>query len=262
MRHLSWHQRTRSCPATPSRKRYSATRITHATLVPAALALLEPQSLPHLHTVISAGEACPAALAARWANGRRFLNAYGPTETTVCATIMDCTSLAEPPAITPIGRPIANVQVYILDDDLQPAPIGVPGQLYVGGAGLARGYLNRPELTAEKFIPNPFGPGRLYKTGDLARWLPDGTIEYLGRIDQQVKLRGFRIELGEIEAVLSQHPAVQDAVVLAREDSPATNSSSPISFRVRSMTPSPLNTSNNGRVSMRIPMPGSRQTPT
>ena len=194
--------------------------ITHATIVPAALALLEPASLPSLHTVISAGEACPAALAARWAQGRRLFNAYGPTETTVCATLMDCSRWQNRQQSPPIGRPIANVRTYILHENEQLAPIGVPGELYVGGDGIARGYLNRPELTAEKFIADPFGPGRLYKTGDLARWLPDGTIEYLGRIDHQVKLRGFRIELGEIESVLSQHPAVQEAVVLAREDQP------------------------------------------
>ena len=194
--------------------------ITHVTLVPTALALLDPEALPGLQTLIVAGEACPAALAARWAQGRRFFNAYGPTEITVCATMMECGAWRDPQQAPPIGRPLANTQVYMLDRTHQPVPIGVPGELYIGGIGVARGYLNRPELTAERFIVNPFGAGRLYKSGDLARWLPDGNIEYLGRIDQQVKLRGFRIELGEIEAVLRQHPAVQDAVVVAREDTP------------------------------------------
>jgi acyl carrier protein len=127
------------------------------------------------------------------------------------------------PTLIPIGRPIPNTQAYILDDHLNPVPIGVPGELHVGGAGLARGYLNRPELTAEKFMPHPFSsePGaRLYKTGDLARYRPDGAIEFLGRGDNQVKIRGYRIELGEIEAVLAQHPALQEAVVLARDDVP------------------------------------------
>ena len=119
----------------------------------------------------------------------------------------------------PIGRPLANREIYILDKYGNPVPIGVPGELHIGGTGLARGYLNRPELTAEKFIPNPFSSesgARLYKTGDLARYLPDGNIEFLGRVDHQVKIRGFRIELEEIEAVLRQHPAVREAVVLAR----------------------------------------------
>ncbi|HET9917757.1 MAG TPA: amino acid adenylation domain-containing protein [Candidatus Binatia bacterium] len=144
-------------------------------------------------------------------------NLYGPTEATANA----CTGRVMPHSPPAIGRPIANTQVYILDRQLQLVPIGVPGELHIGGDGLARGYLNHPELTAEKFIANPFSPdltSRLYKTGDLARYLPDGNIEYLGRIDNQVKIRGFRIELGEIEAVLAQHPSIQQAVVLARED--------------------------------------------
>ena len=121
----------------------------------------------------------------------------------------------------PIGSPIANTQIYLLEGTLNPVPVGVPGELYIGGEGLARGYLNRPELTAQKFIPNPFSnspDARLYKTGDLARYLPDGNIEYLGRIDSQVKIRGYRIELGEIEETLRQHSAVRDAVAIARDD--------------------------------------------
>jgi amino acid adenylation domain-containing protein len=147
-------------------------------------------------------------------------NLYGPTETTIWSTIYQVKS---GDGLVSIGRAIANTQVYILDHRLQPTPVGVPGELYIGGAGVARGYLNRPELTAERFIPNPFSKqpeARLYKTGDLARYLPNGDIEYLGRIDHQVKIRGFRIELGEIETALAQYPGVEQAVVLAREDSP------------------------------------------
>jgi len=147
-------------------------------------------------------------------------NLYGPTEAAVDVTYWACRVYSEQ-AIVPIGRPIANTQIYILDSNLQPVPIGVPGELHIGGIGLARGYLNRPDLTAEKFIPDPFSevPGaRLYKSGDLARFLSDGNIEYLGRIDFQVKLRGFRIELGEIEAVLCECAGVVQAVVALRED--------------------------------------------
>lgn len=195
-------------------------RITHATLPPSVLAAMPTSNLPDLQTIIVAGEACPSDLMTQWSSGRRFFNAYGPTESTVCATVNLCTDGNHKP---PIGRPIANTQVYILDGDRQPVPIGVAGELHIGGVGLARGYLNRPELTLQKFIPNPFSQqegARLYKTGDLARYLPNGNIEFLGRIDHQVKLRGFRIELGEIEAVLAQHPSVQEAVVIVRVDQP------------------------------------------
>jgi acyl-coenzyme A synthetase/AMP-(fatty) acid ligase/acyl carrier protein len=147
-------------------------------------------------------------------------NLYGPTETTVWSGIHRVTGAAGP---IPIGHPIANTEIYLLDAHLQPVPIGVPGEIYIGGAGLARGYLNRPELTAERFVPNSFSDqlgARLYRTGDLGRWRADGNIEFLGRIDHQVKVRGYRIELGEIEARLAEHPEVRETVVVAREDLP------------------------------------------
>jgi amino acid adenylation domain-containing protein len=198
--------------------------ITIALLPPSATASMPPTDLPLLQTINVGGEACTADIVTRWAPGRRFVNAYGLTETTVCATVAYCEDDGRRPSI---GRPTANMQIYLLDAQLQPVPIGVPAEMYIGGAGLARGYRNRPDLTAERFIPNPFsdstqgaGGERLYKTGDLARYLPDGSIDYLGRIDHQVKIRGYRIELGEIEGVLTRHPEVRETVVLAREDPP------------------------------------------
>ncbi|MDB9391494.1 non-ribosomal peptide synthetase [Microcystis aeruginosa] len=175
----------------------------------------------HPQSVLVGGEAIDESMWATLAKAQNinFYNVYGPTECTVDTTICLITANLKPV----IGRPIANVQTYILDEYLQPVPVGVPGELHIGGAGLARGYLNCPELTNEKFISHPFHQtteSRLYKTGDLARYLPDGNIEYLGRIDNQVKIRGFRIELGEIEAVLSQHNYVETTCVIAREDSP------------------------------------------
>ena len=146
----------------------------------------------------------------------RLINEYGPTETVVGCCVYEVQKPVT--GLVPIGKAIANTQLYILDRYLQPVPIGVPGELYIGGAGVARGYLNRPDLTADKFIPNPFSSGRLYKTGDQARYLSDGNIEYLGRLDEQVKIRGFRIELGEIEAVLAQHPDITEALVTVHED--------------------------------------------
>ncbi|MEH1828686.1 MAG: amino acid adenylation domain-containing protein [Nostoc sp.] len=193
--------------------------ITHVTLPPAVLAVLPTESLPALQTIICAGESCTDDIVKRWWNSqRRFFNAYGPTEATVWSTVAEISSMSEKP---PIGRPIANTQIYILDKYLQPLPIGIIGELYISGEGLAQGYLNRPELTIEKFIPNPFSDkkgARLYKTGDLARYRTDGNIEILGRIDNQVKIRGFRIELSEIETVLSQHQSVQKAVVIVKEN--------------------------------------------
>jgi amino acid adenylation domain-containing protein len=205
-------------------------RVTHVTLPPSVLTVLEPESLPELAVVVAAGEKCTREIVAQWAPGRRFFDAYGPTETTVCASMAQCDP--DSPEYPTIGRPIGNAQLYILDRHLQPVPIGVPGELVVGGVNVGRGYLNRPGLTADRFIPNPFlnaerrthdirsirsqDPLRLYRTGDLVRYRRDGNVEFLGRIDHQVKVRGFRIELGEIETVLRQHPAVLDAVVLAR----------------------------------------------
>ena len=179
---------------------------------------------PSVRLVIIGGEGASPELVRTWqkyvSDSPQLINAYGPTETTVTATICQIDSATKIDKNVPIGKPIDNTKIYILDSNLQPVPIGVAGELHIGGDGLARGYLNRPELTTEKFIPNPFGEGKLYKTGDLCRYLPDGNIEYIGRIDHQVKIRGFRIELGEIEAQLSNHPEIRESVVIAREDEP------------------------------------------
>ncbi|MCF6522532.1 non-ribosomal peptide synthetase [Streptomyces sp. JJ36] len=192
--------------------------VTAALLPPSLLAVLDPDDLPTLRTVVSGGEDCPAAVAARWAGHVRLINAYGPTETTVYATLSGTLAGDRHP---PIGRPVPNATVQVLDAAGRPVPVGVPGELYVGGPGVAAGYLGRPDLTAERFTPDPDRPGgRRYRTGDLVRWLPDGQLEYLGRRDDQVKVRGFRVEPGEIEAVLRTHPGVRDAVVLLREDTP------------------------------------------
>jgi len=197
------------------------------------LSLLNKPLPPSLRLVVVGGEKASAERYATWcrlAGDVAWLNGYGPTEGTIVATLYDpYLSMSTDRAEVPIGRPIANVQVYVLDRHMQPVPVGVVGELYIGGVGVARGYLNQPELTAEKFIPDPFSseipgvspasaiPRRLYRTGDLARYRPDGHIEFLGRADGQVKVRGFRIELGEIESVLRQHPMVKEAVVLAHE---------------------------------------------
>jgi amino acid adenylation domain-containing protein len=153
----------------------------------------------------------------------RLINEYGPTETVVGCCVYEVQPADPDTGPVPIGRPIANTQLYVLDEGLEPVSPGVTGELYVGGAGVARGYLNRPELTRERFLPDPFSrtPGaRMYKTGDLARYRSDGVLEYLGRVDDQIKMRGYRIEPGEIEAALAAHPYIQSSVVVAREDEP------------------------------------------
>jgi len=195
---------------------------------PARLALLDNS----LRLILSASEPLLSDIPRQWRWGlkhpARLLNMFGQTETSGIVTVYPIAPAADAPVkVTPLGRPIANTQIYLLDQHLQPVPIGVPGELYIGGPGLAEGYLHHPDLTAAKFIPHPYSllPGdRLYQTGDRGRYLGDGTIEFLSRADHQVKLRGFRVELGEIEAKLSQHPAVRQAVVVVREAEPGQKS--------------------------------------
>ena len=202
-------------------------QVTHTLCLPALYELIlehaVPTQLASLDTVIVAGEACPPSLPRRHRErlpGTLLFNEYGPPEATVWSTAYQVPPDFDAPRV-PIGRPIADSRSYVLDAHRQPLPVGVAGELYIGGAGVARGYLGRPDATAERFIPDPFGgePGaRLYRTGDLVRWLRDGNLEFLGRTDQQLKIRGHRIEPGEIEAALRQHPGVRESVVVARSD--------------------------------------------
>jgi amino acid adenylation domain-containing protein len=202
-------------------------RVTAVQAIPSRLSLLlEARGLEHcrsLRYVICGGEALTGTLQEKFCARlpAALSNLYGPTETALDASFWICRP-GDGQAAIPIGRPIANKRLYLLDEHMRPVPVGVPGELYIGGAGLARGYLGKPGLTAERFLADPFGqPGsRMYRTGDLCRWLPDGNLVFLGRLDDQVKIRGFRIELGEIETALTQHPEVREAVVVAREDTP------------------------------------------
>lgn len=207
--------------------------ISVITLPPSAALTMGDAPLPHLHTLVFAGEACPWELVDRWGNGRRLLNFYGPTEATIGSCYHLVTTRLSDTVTVPIGRPIPNVNLFVVDANLQPLPPGVPGELLIGGLGVARGYLEQPQLTAERFISLPtadilFAEDgtvdadtlTVYRTGDMVRFWPAGYLEFLGRLDQQVKLHGFRIELGEIEAALRQHPCLRDAVVVLREDTP------------------------------------------
>lgn len=232
LEHLNAVRKATQGRATVQREDYSIPAqmvrhgVTHFQCTPslAAMLLEDPRALPALRSLkkfLLGGEALPASLVERLDVSGDILNMYGPTETTIWSTTDSVKSGVN--SVT-IGRPIANTQIYIVDKTLQPTPVGVPGELLIGGSGVVRGYFNRPELTAEKFIANPFrnrpvtpDDMRLYRTGDLARYLPDGRIEFLGRLDHQVKLRGYRIELGEIEAALRQHPDIKDCVATVRE---------------------------------------------
>lgn len=233
--------------------------VSAAQLTPSMLALLHPEAVPGLRTIVSAGETIGPELVARWAPGRRLFNAYGPTETSIGASMARLEDRSASESRMPIGRPLEGVRMYVVDSHLQPVPIGVPGEILIGGPGVARGYLNRPLLTTEKFLPDPFAPdapvseksfsgsapfsaspahlhsesglsqnsdrgqsgrtsSRVYRTGDLGRWRPDGQLEFLGRTDEQVKIRGFRVEPGEVAAVLQKHRLVREAVVVAQPD--------------------------------------------
>ncbi|MFC9740864.1 amino acid adenylation domain-containing protein [Streptomyces noursei] len=195
--------------------------VTTLLVPPSSLAVLPDGALPEGVTLVVGGEACPPDLVERWSDGRRMVNAYGPTEATVMATMSRPLAGRTSP---PLGEPVVGARVYLLDDALRPVPVGVTGELYLAGEGLARGYLRRPGLTAERFVADPYGAAgaRMYRSGDLARRRPDGTVEYRGRGDRQVKVRGYRIEPGEIESVLAEDPAVAQVAVVVREDSPGT----------------------------------------
>ena len=194
--------------------------VTHVTLPALVLGTIERDALRSVQTLVVAGDAVSADQLSAWIPGRRVINAYGPTEATVCATMSAPLVVGERP---PIGRPLVNVSAYVLGGDLELVPVGVPGELYVAGSSLALGYIDRPGLTASRFVANPYGPSgsRLYRTGDVARWRPDGQLEFVGRTDRQCKVRGFRVELEEIEAALRGEESLAQAAVMVRHDEPA-----------------------------------------
>ncbi|KAJ1973585.1 hypothetical protein H4R34_005024, partial [Dimargaris verticillata] len=209
-----------------------------ATVTPSFLARIDPMRCPNVQTVIVTGEACPQALADKWAKQCTLVNGYGPSETFF--THAQWLSAGRP---VDIGKPLASVSSYAVDSDLHLVPMGVVGELLIGGVAPGRGYCNLPELTAERFLPNPFGPGRVYRTGDLVRWLPDGNLEYIGRLDNQVKLNGFRIELEEVESVAGQCSQVQQAAVLVHRNhlvcfvTPALSDFAPLADHLRQKLP-------------------------
>ncbi|MFD1501195.1 non-ribosomal peptide synthetase, partial [Streptosporangium lutulentum] len=213
----------RRVPGAPLADYANANGITFMILPPALLAAMpDDVHLPPAATLLAGTERVSPELVGRYARGRMMFNAYGPTEATTNSTLGLCDPEIPSGSIVPIGVPDPGTRAYVLDARLRPVPAGVTGELYLGGEGLARGYLGRPDLTAERFVADPFGQAgeRLYRTGDLVRWKPDGRLEYLGRVDAQVKIRGFRIEPGEIESVLRGHPAVDQVAVVVREDRP------------------------------------------
>lgn len=207
-------------PGAPLAETLTRQRITHATLPPAAITALPDVPLLVGGTLVSTGDVCTPAIVRRWAGRTRVINGYGPTETTVGATI---TGPLRPGGALSVGRPFVNTRIHLMDHRLRLVPPGVPGEICIGGPGVARGYLDRPALTAERFVPDPFGPPgtRLYRSGDVGVWDDEGELRFLGRVDDQVKIRGFRIELGEIEAALQRHPEVDQAVAVARNEDPA-----------------------------------------